>query len=237
MNKALLTGMSALLISLNLVGCSSNSNNKGKDSSSKDAKSEKIASSKKDTSESKSKESSKKKAESESKAKAESESKAKENDANQPQKNDSSSQSSNTPDFSLDIHSFVNKYGMSEVAYKSQYMGMTTKEALYATPDSHETSGELQSENIYRNGQDPYANDNSNQDPSDYNSDYYNDDDDYEEYSDGSQKYVPGKNDDWYTEQYWKHHPEEVQKAKEDEQNADDNEDDADDDYYDDEDY
>lgn len=73
MNRALLTGMSALLISLALAGCSSNSNSQSNDSSSKDAKSEKIASSKK-------------KAESESKAEVESITKNKENNANQSQK-------------------------------------------------------------------------------------------------------------------------------------------------------
>lgn len=39
---------------------------------------------------------------------------------------------------------FVNKYGMSPVAYKTQYYGMTQEEALRDTPDHMKTSGEMQ---------------------------------------------------------------------------------------------
>lgn len=227
MKRSVASSLTMLAISLLLVGCSTNKSDQKNDTSSKNAKSEKIASSKKAASESKAKESSKKKTESESKKKAESESKAKAATAAQSSTQASSSvqQQNQGPDFSLSLTDFVNRYGMSPAAYRMTKMGMSEKDALYATPDDRQSSGEIQAEYMYRNGQDPNASTTSNQDPSDYNSDYYNDDDDYEEYSDGTQKYVPGKNDDWYTEQYWKHHPEEAQKAEEDEQNADDDED------------
>lgn len=39
---------------------------------------------------------------------------------------------------------FVNKYGMSPVAYKVQYYGMTEEEALRDTPDHMKSSGEMQ---------------------------------------------------------------------------------------------
>lgn len=56
------------------------------------------------------------------------------------------------------LTSFVNKYGESPAAYLSEHYGLSIKEALYATPDSLETFGEMQSENMYRKGQDPFAN-------------------------------------------------------------------------------
>lgn len=207
MKASFVTGISVLTLSFMLVGCS-NSSSKSKDSSSKDTKSEKLESSKK---ESLKKESSKNKASSESLVKAKSESEAKESSTDQSQKSNSSSQSSNAPDFSLDIHSFVNKYGMSEAAYRSEYMGMSSKDALYATPDSHETSGELQAENMYRNGEDPYA---SN--------------------SDSDDEGVPDQDDSYYTQKYWADHPEEAAEAEE---NNYDGENYSDDDYYYDEDY
>lgn len=122
---------------------------------------------------------------------------------------------------------------MSPAAYRSSQMGMSNKDALYATPDDRQTSGELQAEYMYSQGQDPYATKNSDANTSDYNSDYYNDDDDYVEYSDGTQKYVPGKNDDWYTEQYRKHHPEEFQDANQPDTTDNSDDSNANDDYYD----
>ena len=56
------------------------------------------------------------------------------------------------------LTSFVNKYGESPAAYLSEHYGLSPKEALYATPDSLETFGEMQSESMYRKGQDPFAN-------------------------------------------------------------------------------
>lgn len=135
--------MSTLLISLALVGCSNNSNSKSKDPSSKDAKSEKIASSKK-------------KAESESKKKAESKSKAKTASAasqKSTQAISSIQQQNQGPDFSLSLTDFVNKYGMSPAAYRITKMGMSEKQALYATPDYQQSSGEIQKENQYKNEQ------------------------------------------------------------------------------------
>ncbi len=45
---------------------------------------------------------------------------------------------------------FLNKYGMSPAAYKMEHDGMTQEQALKATPDSMETSGEIQMENQYK---------------------------------------------------------------------------------------
>lgn len=206
MKRSVASSLTMLAISLLLVGCSTNKSDQKKDTSSKNAKSEKIASSKKAASESKAKESSKRESlkKESSRNKASSESLAKEktkieretngSSTNQSQKSYSSSQSSNSPDFSLDIHSFVNKYGMSEAAYRSEYMGMNSKEALYATPDSHETSGELQSENMYRNGKDPYAS---------------NSDNDYAD--DGG---IPDQDDSYYTQKFWEEHPKEAAEAE-----------------------
>ena len=56
------------------------------------------------------------------------------------------------------LTSFVNKYGESPAAYLSEHYGLSPKEALYATPDSLETFCEMQSESMYRKGQDPFAN-------------------------------------------------------------------------------
>lgn len=183
MKRTIVSSLALATISLLLFGCSSN--NKSKDTSSKDAKSEKIASSEKAASESKAKESSKKKAESESKAKAssiakaESESKASSEalaqsqaesakqassqqaqTAQQSQSSSSVQQQNQEPDFSLSLTDFINRYGMSPAAYRMTKMGMSEKDALYATPDDKQSSGEIQLEGMYRNGQDPNANSN-----------------------------------------------------------------------------
>lgn len=39
---------------------------------------------------------------------------------------------------------FINKYGMSPVAYKMQYEGMSEEEALQSTPNDMKSSGEIQ---------------------------------------------------------------------------------------------
>jgi DNA mismatch repair ATPase MutL len=76
----------------------------------------------------------------------------------------SSSSSSNAPaDYQAlfageTLTSFVNKYGESPAAYLVDHYGLSPKEALHATPDSLESFGEMQSESMYRKGQDPYAN-------------------------------------------------------------------------------
>lgn len=76
----------------------------------------------------------------------------------------SSSSSSNAPaDYQAlfageTLTSFVNKYGESPAAYLVDHYGLSPREALYATPDSLESFGEMQSESMYRKGQDPYAN-------------------------------------------------------------------------------
>ncbi|KRK33159.1 hypothetical protein [Loigolactobacillus bifermentans] len=210
MKKAMALAVSVLTASAFLTGCANKSNN---GNSAASASSSKQAASSIEAASSKNKASS----ESLAKAKSASEAKKKQNQSSEAQ-SDSTSQATNntttTPDFSLDIHAFVNKYGMTEAAYRSTYMGMSSKEALYATPDSHESSGEIQSENLFKQGKDPYADTSSNsdtnssEDTTNYDSDYYNDDSDYVEYPNGAQKAVSGKNDDWYTEQYQKHHPE-----------------------------
>lgn len=159
MKKSIGLSVSMLAISLMLVGCSNSDEDQAKDSSNKDAKSEKIASSKKAASESKAKESSKKKSESESKAKQASEvqvqsasSQASNETVASSQQAQQQAQSSNQQtqavDFSLSLTDFVNRYGMSPAAYRMKKMGMSQQQALEATPDSQESSGEIQLEHL-----------------------------------------------------------------------------------------
>lgn len=44
------------------------------------------------------------------------------------------------------LSEFINKYGMSPVAYKMQHDGMSQEQALKSTPDTMKSSGELQSQ-------------------------------------------------------------------------------------------
>ncbi|WP_239458021.1 hypothetical protein [Limosilactobacillus alvi] len=55
------------------------------------------------------------------------------------------------------LHDFVNKYGESPAAYKMEHQGMSARDALLSTPDNMKSSGEIQATNMYRQGQDPYA--------------------------------------------------------------------------------
>ncbi|QGG60511.1 hypothetical protein [Loigolactobacillus bifermentans] len=179
MKKTIIVLISILTAGTFLAGCSSHSSHKNSaasaSSSKQAASSIKVAASKnKASSESlaKAKSASEATAKSESKvasassqtsesvAAAESNAQSSSNQSATTQASSSSqvANSDTTPDFSLDIHAFVNKYGMTEAAYRSTYMGMSSKEALYATPDSHESSGEIQSENLFKQGKDPYAN-------------------------------------------------------------------------------
>lgn len=157
MRKATTVGITVLTISL-LAGCGNNSNKKvttsKKNSSSLVAK-------KKAASESSARENSKKvsskKVSSESKAKARSESLAKaESESKASSASSSSTQSiantaknfSSTESEPTTLTEFVNKYGESPAAYKMDHDGMTEKQALAATPDNMETSGELQMEHL-----------------------------------------------------------------------------------------
>lgn len=70
----------------------------------------------------------------------------KQQEASQNHSSNAQSVDSNEPDFSLSLTDFVNKYGMSPAAYRMVKMGMSEEEALKATPDDKESSGELQSE-------------------------------------------------------------------------------------------
>ncbi|GAK30695.1 hypothetical protein WOSG25_041360 [Weissella oryzae SG25] len=47
------------------------------------------------------------------------------------------------------LSGFINTYGMTPAAWLVQNKGMSTEEALLATPDSMETTGELQTEYSY----------------------------------------------------------------------------------------
>ena len=62
--------------------------------------------------------------------------------------------SSGIDNFNGDIHDFVNTYGETMAAYKIDH-GMSVKDALYSTPDSMKTSGELQDQHMYEQGMDP----------------------------------------------------------------------------------
>ena len=77
---------------------------------------------------------------------------------------------------------FLNKYGVTPVEWLVQNKGMSFEDALYATPDEQEMSGELQSEWAYKQG--TYDDTVSEQSEDDYwsdkarepNADYYGDD-------------------------------------------------------------
>lgn len=56
------------------------------------------------------------------------------------------------PNTDLSLTEFVNQYGVTPVQWLVQNKGMSVEEALYATPDEQQTSGENQSEWAYRQG-------------------------------------------------------------------------------------
>ena len=68
---------------------------------------------------------------------------------------DASSVPYDNGDPNIDIHAFINKYGTTPAGWLVQNKGMSVKDALAATPDTMETSGELQDEYMYDQGQDP----------------------------------------------------------------------------------
>lgn len=87
------------------------------------------------------------------------------------------------------VAAFIQKYGVTPAQWLVQNKGMSIEDALYATPDKQETSGELQSEWAYKQGtHDQMVADNdaaqSSQDEEEYwtskawepNADYYGDD-------------------------------------------------------------
>lgn len=160
MKKGLTIGI-ALITTLSLAACGNSqtkSDKAKKDSSSLVAK--KKAHAKKESIK-------KAKATSESKAKAESESVAASSSAvsrssKLAQASQSSSQASSSSysptqqssSVSTDpttLTGFVNKYGESPAAYKMDHDGMTAQQALDATPDNMETSGEIQLEHSPQN--------------------------------------------------------------------------------------
>lgn len=72
---------------------------------------------------------------------------------------DSQNDGSNVPydngDPNTDLHAFINKYGTTPAGWLVQNKGMSVKDALAATPNTMETSGEIQDEYMYDQGQDP----------------------------------------------------------------------------------
>lgn len=50
------------------------------------------------------------------------------------------------------VAAFIQKYGVTPAQWLVQNKGMSIEDALYATPDDQETSGELQSEWAYKQG-------------------------------------------------------------------------------------
>lgn len=56
------------------------------------------------------------------------------------------------PSADMTLPEFVNQYGVTPVQWLVQNKGMSVEEALYATPDEQQTSGENQSEWAYRQG-------------------------------------------------------------------------------------
>lgn len=88
------------------------------------------------------------------------------------------------PTSNTTLTAFLNKYGVSPAQWLVENKGMSIEDALYATPDEQETSGELQTEWAYKQGthdsmmSDNYIDESS---PSE-NDDYYSDDDQYDDY-------------------------------------------------------
>ncbi|QDJ58860.1 hypothetical protein [Weissella sagaensis] len=79
------------------------------------------------------------------------------------------------------LTAFLNKYGVSPAQWLVQNKGMSIEDALYATPDEQETSGELQTEWAYKQGtHDSMVSDNDidQSSPSEEDDDYYYSDDD-----------------------------------------------------------
>lgn len=56
------------------------------------------------------------------------------------------------PTSNTTLTAFLNKYGVTPAQWLVQNKGMSIEDALYATPDEQETSGELQSEWAYKQG-------------------------------------------------------------------------------------
>ena len=56
------------------------------------------------------------------------------------------------PTSNTTLTAFLNKYGITPAQWLVQNKGMSIEDALYATPDEQETSGELQSEWAYKQG-------------------------------------------------------------------------------------
>ena len=56
------------------------------------------------------------------------------------------------PTSNTTLTAFLNKYGITPAQWLVQNKGMSVEDALYATPDEQETSGELQSEWAYKEG-------------------------------------------------------------------------------------
>lgn len=142
MKKSLTIGL-ICMTALCLVACGNNSSKKA-DNSSKDSSSltaKKKADAKKASIK-------KAKAESENKAKSSSlvASSSKSTNYNSQDENSSSSQNTGINMDPNTLTGFLNKYGESPAAYKMDHEGMTAEQALAATPDDMETSGELQTE-------------------------------------------------------------------------------------------
>lgn len=133
MKKALMLG-ATFLIAMSLSACGSNNKNShdnSQDSSSNTTKTHKKHNHKKRI----------------SKVKTEKESSG--SLSSSPEQSSASSQSKKVASSKSEpqtLSEFVNKYGMSPVAYKMKYQGMSQKEALASTPRNMKSSGELQTE-------------------------------------------------------------------------------------------
>jgi|SRR5699024_333868 len=56
------------------------------------------------------------------------------------------------PTSNLTLTAFLNKYSITPAQWLVKNKGMSIEDALYATPDEQETSGELQTEWSYKQG-------------------------------------------------------------------------------------
>lgn len=134
MKKALMLAATFLIIlSLSACGSSKNSRDNSQDSSSHTTKTHKKHNHKKQT----------------SKVKTEKESSS--SSSSIPEQSSVSSQSKTVASSKSEpqtLSEFVNKYGMSPVAYKMKYQGMSQKEALASTPRNMKSSGEIQAEYV-----------------------------------------------------------------------------------------
>lgn len=97
------------------------------------------------------------------------------------------------------VAAFIQQYGVTPAGWLVENKGMSIKDALFATPNDQETSGELQTEWLYIQGKhDQTFSDNDNSYDSDTDSSYEVDDDWTQDSDDGYEDDNINQDDDTY---------------------------------------